>query len=651
MKAAQAADANRRAKVGRVVHSQRLRVEDDRSAITINTTRFRGEKTDFAIVRAVLQQGIDATPAVQGIKIKCLRQLPGERINIVFASEADATKAKEHSGWLNIATPEAHVKSDAWYPIKCDMISKQAVLDTTVEGRRSLRSDVCAEFAVDNQRDDMDFTATKASWLSKMDPRKRTGSLVIWLKNKVAADYLLKAGQALFGSGAYGAFCSRYEPSTADKMCFNCNAYGHLQGACHRATRCGKCTGPHQTRDCQSTDPPKCAVCAGGHRSSDWAWNDLYGGNRDGKCSTELMIEHLQVLHYNIGRQKHVQWSMLSNEAYSQFAVLAVVEPHLHVDSSTGEVRCGSHQKWRPLTPTVQREHGPGQFAYRAMLWVSAGMSAVQVPVPLHDITAAVITTSEGKVLVVSAYNPNEGDSYVEKRKAINQKLAYVRQAIDEVQARWGRAIEILICSDFNRHHSLWGGQDILVKRRRTEGAPVVHFAQEFGLQSMLPARTITWQHVGKNQHSTVDVILASPGLVDRLLLCRAHKHDHGSDHRAIEIEFITRALQPQSRPSRLMPERADWSQIGPEVARRLQLVLLPAAATEETLDDTAERFMHIVKDVIHQYVPRAKPSPHAKRWWSPDLSLLRETLSASRNYVKTLQRRGEDASEAKQAL
>ncbi|KAK3618894.1 hypothetical protein LTR56_024365 [Elasticomyces elasticus] len=65
----------------------------------------------------------------------------------------------------------------------------------------------------------------EASWLSKINPRKKTGSLVIWLKSKLAANHLLCAGQALFGGGAYGAFCSRYEPSTADKLCFNCNAH------------------------------------------------------------------------------------------------------------------------------------------------------------------------------------------------------------------------------------------------------------------------------------------------------------------------------------------------------------------------------------------------------------------------------------------
>ncbi|KAK0772400.1 hypothetical protein LTR02_017784, partial [Friedmanniomyces endolithicus] len=76
----------------------------------------------------------------------------------------------------------------------------------------------------------------KVSWLSKVNPWKKTGSHAIWLKNRVAADHLLKTGQALFGGGAYGAFCSRYEASAADKMCFNCNTYGHLQGACRKAT-------------------------------------------------------------------------------------------------------------------------------------------------------------------------------------------------------------------------------------------------------------------------------------------------------------------------------------------------------------------------------------------------------------------------------
>lgn len=249
---------------------QRLRAEDDKCSITINTTRVKGEKKDFIQVKAALQRGIDESAVLRGAKIRCLRELTGERINVVFTTEEDAKKARAHGEWLFAAMPEARLKSEEWHPVKCDMVVKRAVLDDNVEGGRTLRKEVCTEFSQDNRSDNMDFTAMKASWLSKIDPRKKTGSLVIWLKNKLAAEHLLSTGQALFGGGAYGAFCSRYEASTADKLCFNCNAYGHLQGACRRAARCGKCTGAHQTRDCQSQGPPKCAVCAGQHRSSDW---------------------------------------------------------------------------------------------------------------------------------------------------------------------------------------------------------------------------------------------------------------------------------------------------------------------------------------------------------------------------------------------
>ncbi|KAK5688023.1 hypothetical protein LTS10_000001 [Elasticomyces elasticus] len=129
--------------------------------------------------------------------------------------------------------PEARLKSEEWYPVKRDMVVKRVVLDEMAEGGRTLRREICTEFAQDNVEDNVDFTATKASWLSKIDPRKKTESLVIWLKSKLAANHLLCTGQALFGGGAYGAFCSRYEPSTADKLCFNCNAdrAGERRGA------------------------------------------------------------------------------------------------------------------------------------------------------------------------------------------------------------------------------------------------------------------------------------------------------------------------------------------------------------------------------------------------------------------------------------
>lgn len=48
---------------------------------------------------------------------------------------------------------------------------------------------------------DVGFTAMKASWLSKLDPRKANGSMVLWLKSKAAADWLLQTGQLCMEEG------------------------------------------------------------------------------------------------------------------------------------------------------------------------------------------------------------------------------------------------------------------------------------------------------------------------------------------------------------------------------------------------------------------------------------------------------------------
>lgn len=150
------------------------------------------------------------------------------------------------------------------------MVAKSAMIDPAVDGERTLRKQVCSKFAVDNRSEDVDFTVMKARWLSKVGPWKKTGSLVVWLKSKLAADSLLKSGEGIFGGWACWAYCSRYEPDTADKLCFDCNTHGHLQGKCRKTTRCGKCAGEHANWECRNEGRAKCALCAGSHRSSDW---------------------------------------------------------------------------------------------------------------------------------------------------------------------------------------------------------------------------------------------------------------------------------------------------------------------------------------------------------------------------------------------
>jgi hypothetical protein len=114
-----------------------------------------------------------------------------------------------------------------------------------------------------------DFTTMKVYWLSKADVTKKVGSLVIWLKNKCAADYLLRNGTAIFG--ATRAYCSKWERREDNLPCFNCNRYGHKQATCKSAPRYALCSRQHSRHNCTHPTELKCPACnKAGHSVFDW---------------------------------------------------------------------------------------------------------------------------------------------------------------------------------------------------------------------------------------------------------------------------------------------------------------------------------------------------------------------------------------------
>lgn len=71
------------------------------------------------------------------------------------------------------------MRGSQWYPVKCDRVAKNAVMDPSKDDGRTLRSAVLTEFKEQNSTSDVDCTAMKANWLSKSYLKKRVGSFMI----------------------------------------------------------------------------------------------------------------------------------------------------------------------------------------------------------------------------------------------------------------------------------------------------------------------------------------------------------------------------------------------------------------------------------------------------------------------------------------
>ena len=222
------------------------------------------EKQDTAIIRNTLNQSLRSFKVTEDIEITCIRLRQTDSIDLVFRSEKEKERARLHPRWLTSAMPEARMRGEKWYPVKCDGVAKNAVMDLNKDDNKTLRPELLSEFRTQNSTDSIDCTAMKASWLSKSQLKKRVGSLVIWLKHPAAVEYLLQRGTAMFG--ASGAFCTVFHQANVEDLCYNCNKYGHKQANCNGKTKCGICSNPHNTKNCSQRSSPKCPACGqGGH--------------------------------------------------------------------------------------------------------------------------------------------------------------------------------------------------------------------------------------------------------------------------------------------------------------------------------------------------------------------------------------------------
>jgi hypothetical protein len=96
------------------------------------------------------------------------------------------------------------------------------------------------------------------------------------------------------------------------------------------------------------------------------------------------------------------------------------------------------------------------------------------------------------------------------------------------------------------------------------------------------------------------------------------------------------------------MYDKADWKKIREEISTRIaDGSSLHALSSKDELEATVDRLEAAVNGVLEEHVARARPSPYAKRWWTDELKTLRRSLSAARNRLTTVRRRGEDVAEA----
>jgi exonuclease III len=342
------------------------------------------------------------------------------------------------------------------------------------------------------------------------------------------------------------------------------------------------------------------------------------------RSSTHLEMSRVfSMFQLNVRKQGEVHDSLMNDEEIQDTAVLAIQEPHARRIQGQLLTTPMQHHKWIKMVPSTWRE---GRWPIRSMLWVNKEVDAEQVRIEPPDMTAAIVRLHERQLLVVSVYIPGGNP------RVLRESCNTLRKVIHDARQNAGTVVDVLLAGDFNQHDQLWGGEDVTVERQG-EADPIIDLMNEFALSSLLRRGTKTWH--GGDYETTIDLVLASKELADTALKCAIHKTEHGSDHRAIKTLFDTSVLIPKQQ-ERLLLKNAPWKERNNRIARTLDATL-----AEGTVQQRTDRLMTAVLEAVHALTPKAKPSPHTKRWWTQDLTQLRRIYTYWRNRARAERRAG----------
>ena len=339
--------------------------------------------------------------------------------------------------------------------------------------------------------------------------------------------------------------------------------------------------------------------------------------------STPSPPSTITIWQQNVNKSSACQHDLISSAVLARkgIDIVALQEPAINNFGTTIAAR-----DWIPVYPST---HGGDPRKTRSLLLINSNILTdnwKQVDFPSGDVTIVQITREWGSALLFNIYNDCEHNNTIHQLEAA-LRSSTIRQ---HTNSNGRRKDTIIWLGDFNRHHPHWddpSDRRLFTRTALNDAEILISTIAEARLDLVLPPGIPTHLHNVTKRWTRLDHVFISEDALDAVITCDTLPDTPGinMDHLPILTTLdLTLARAPTSHPKNFRD--VDWEEFKKRLETKLELLDPPTRIlTQGELDKACRELTEAIQDVIKSEVPVSEPGIRAKRWWTKELTKLRQ--------------------------
>jgi len=333
----------------------------------------------------------------------------------------------------------------------------------------------------------------------------------------------------------------------------------------------------------------------------------------------QAQLTQIRIWQQNLNTSHIALHSLTNDRIADNWDVVALQEPPIDKLGNTK-----ANFRWRVVYPTHKLAKGEKP---RAVFFVNTKISTncwEQVDFPSADVVILRIRTANGMCTIANIYNDCTHDRTLEELSRF--LVTGIAKLCPEERDH------MVWLGDFNRHHPLWDEErnnHLFTTAALALSQKILDLLADYGMTQTLPKDTPTLQASSTGNWTRPDNVFCTEHTSEYLALCNTDPDNRGpnTDHLLILTKLDLAVSATPSLPT-LNYREVDWKKFNNKLKAELsQIGPSRLLATREEFQEAARGLEGALRNTVAEEVPKTRPHPHNKRWWTKDLTKLRNDL------------------------